>query len=200
MVVGEPVALLVTITVPLKIPWELGAKITLKARVCPGVSMTGVPAPLRVNPAPLSEIWEIVTLAFPVLVTVTLCVEDDPVFTLAKSKTAVLKESTCVADTPVPLRAIRAGEFGALLTIVTLPLAVPAEAGANWTLKVVDRPALRVMGRDRVLRLKPPPVTLTCENVSAPVPLLVNLMVCVLGEPTVTSPKLTLEGVRFTAG
>jgi hypothetical protein len=32
---------------------------------------------------------------------------------------------------PVPLTAIIAGEFGALLTIVTPPLAVPADAGAN---------------------------------------------------------------------
>jgi hypothetical protein len=200
IVVGEPVALLVTVTVPLALPAAVGVKITLNVRFCPGVSVTGVPAPLRVNPAPLSVICETVTFEFPALVTVRFSVEDDPVFTLPKPRVVVLKESTAVAATPVPLRAIAAGEFGALLTIVTLPLAVPAEAGAKRTLKVVDWPEVRDIGSDRVPRLNPLPVTLTCVIVSVPVPLSVNWMVCVLGEPTVTFPKLALEGVIVSAG
>jgi len=43
----------------------------------------------------------------------------------------VLNVRVCVAATPVPLKATSAGELGALLTIVTLPLAFPAVVGAN---------------------------------------------------------------------
>lgn len=128
---GETVAVLVTVTVPVSPPAALGLKITPNVRLCPALRVTGVPAPLRVNPAPLSVICEILTLALPESVTVTLCVDDDPVFTFPKPRFVVLNVSNCVAATPVPLRAITAGEFGALLTMVTLPLAVAADAGAN---------------------------------------------------------------------
>lgn len=131
IVVGEPVAVLVTVTEPESLPAVVGAKITLNARLCPAVSVTGVLAPLSVNPAPFSVILETLTLAFPEFVTVILCVEVDPVFTFPKPRFVVLKVSTWVADTPVPLKAMSAGEFGALLTIVTLPLAAPADAGEN---------------------------------------------------------------------
>jgi len=110
----------------------------------------------------------------PVLVTVTDCVDDDPAFTFPKPKLDVLKESSCVAAIPVPLIERVAGEFGALLTMLTLPLTVPAEAGANWTLKFDDWPGLRESGRARVLVLNPLPATLTWVTVNVPVPLLVN--------------------------
>jgi len=131
IVMGEPVAVLVNVTVPASLPAALGLKITLRVILCPAASVTGVFAPVSVNPAPLSLIWEIVTLALPELVTETLCVDDDPVFTFPKPRLVALNVSTCVAATPVPLRATTAGEFGALLTMLTLPLAVPADAGAN---------------------------------------------------------------------
>ena len=59
---------------------------------------------------------------------------------------------------------------------------------------------MREIGSGRVLVLNPLPVTLTCVIVSVPVPLFVNLIVCVLGEPTVTVPKLALDGVMVSAG
>jgi hypothetical protein len=159
-----------------------------------------VPAPLMVNPAPLSVICETVTLALPVFVTVTLCVDDEPVLTLPKPRFVELKVSTCVAATPVPLRAITEGEVGALLRMVTLPLAVPPDAGANCTLRLVDCPEFRDTGNDRVPALKPLPATLTCVTVRVPVPLLVNWTVCVAGEPTLTLPKLALVGVIVRPG
>jgi len=174
MVLGEPVAVLVTVTVPLTFPAVVGAKMTLNVRVCAGLSVTGVPAPVRLNPAPLSVICDIVTFALPELVTVTVCVDDDPAFTFPKPKLDVLKESSCVAAIPVPLRERVAGEFGALLTMLTLPLTVPAEAGVNCTLKFDDWPGLRESGRARVLVLNPLPATLTWLIVNVPVPLLVN--------------------------
>ena len=75
---------------------------------------------------------------------------------------------------PVPLRAMVVGLLGALLTTETVPLAEPLVAGVNLALKVLDWPGLRETGRDMALALKPEPDTLTCEMVSAAVPLLAN--------------------------
>ncbi len=47
MVAGDPVALLVMVTVPVALPTLVGAKMTLKVSVCPADNPTGVPAPLR---------------------------------------------------------------------------------------------------------------------------------------------------------
>jgi hypothetical protein len=47
MVAGDPVALLVTVTVPDVLPAVVGLKIILKASACPADSPTGVPAPVR---------------------------------------------------------------------------------------------------------------------------------------------------------
>jgi hypothetical protein len=131
-------------------------------------------APLRVNPAPLSLIWEICTFALPVLVIVSVSVDEEPVFTFPKPKLVELKDRTKVCATPVPLSAIVAGELGALLTTLRPPVTAPADAGANCTLKVLDCPAVRVIGNDKELVLKPLPETFTCVTDSFPVPLLVN--------------------------
>ena len=193
-------ALLATVTLPLSVPPAVGENTTANVRCCPAESVTGVPAPLNANPAPLSVIPEIVTLALPVFVTVTVCVEADPAFTLPKARLVLLKESVCEAATPIPPNPIVAGEFGALLTIETAPLTVPADAGENTMLKLVDWLAAREMGSDKALVLKPLPLALTCEIVNGPVPLFVSCTICVLGDPTVTSPKLAVDGVIVNAG
>jgi hypothetical protein len=74
----------------------------------------------------------------------------------------------------VPVIAITAGEFGALLTMVRLPLSVPTDVGPNCTLKLVDWPALSVIGNESVPALNPLPATLTCVTVRVPVPLFVS--------------------------
>lgn len=138
IVTGDPLALLATVTEPLSAPAAVGANKALKVSFCPADSVTGVPAPPRVKPAPLSVILEMVTLALPVLVTVIVCVADDPAFTFPNAKLVLLKDKVCEAATPVPLNAMVAGEFGTLLTTDTAPLTVPAEAGENRILKFVD--------------------------------------------------------------
>lgn len=97
-----------------------------------------MPAPLSEKPVPVSEILEIVTLALPVFVIVTVCVELEPAFTFPNARLVVLNDSVWVAATPVPLNGIVAGEFGALLTMEMDPLTAPAEAGEKTTLKLVD--------------------------------------------------------------
>jgi hypothetical protein len=77
-----------------------------------------------------------VTLRFavPVFLIVSACVLLAPTMTLPKLALAGLKEICgCV---PVPLNAIVAGEFAALLTTLRLPVALPALAGAKPTVSV----------------------------------------------------------------
>ena len=57
-----------------------------------------------------------------------------------------LKESVLVAATPVPLSATVAGEFGALLAILTVPDRLPAVVGANTALNVTLAPGATVLG------------------------------------------------------
>ena len=138
IVLGEPGAVLVTVTVPVSLPAVAGLKITLNVMLCPTTRVSGVPDPLSVNPAPLSAICDIVTFVLPEFFTVTLWVDDVPVLTFPKLRLEVLNESACNAATPVPLKAMAAEEFGALLTTVTLPLSVAADGGSNCTLKLAD--------------------------------------------------------------
>lgn len=43
----------VMVTLPLGLPADTGAKVTLKLALCPAVSVTGVVIPLRLKPVPL---------------------------------------------------------------------------------------------------------------------------------------------------
>ena len=174
MLLGEPDAVLVTVTEPLSLPAALGLNTTLKPIFWPALRVTGVLAPLRLNPVPLSLICDTVTLAFPEFVNVTLCVAEDPAFTLPKAIFVVLNVNVCVATTPVPLSAIAAGEFGALLTMLTLPVTAPADAGLNCTLKLLVCPDDSDIGKANVPVLNPLPVTLTWLTVNVPVPLFCN--------------------------
>jgi hypothetical protein len=200
MLLGEFAAALVTVIVPALLPTALGLKITLNDMLCPALTVIGVSDPVKLNPAPLSLICAMVTLEFPEFVKVTLCVAEDPVFTFPKAMLVVLKASACIAATPVPLSAIAAGEVGALLTTLILPVAAPAAAGLNCTLKLPVWPDISVIGSANLPMLNPRPVTLTWLTDSVPVPVFCNWIVCEAGEPTVTFPKLALDGVIPDAG
>ena len=63
--------------------------------------------------------------------------------------------------TPVPERAIVAGELEALLTSETEPVTEPVEEGVKTTLKLVLAPAARVAGVVRPVKLKLAPETVT---------------------------------------
>ena len=92
---------------------------------CPGASATGVVIPLMCTSFAVAVICEIVTLVFPVLVTVTLLELELPVLMLPKASCTGTAISVNDADTPVPLEATLAGELGALLEIVTVPPRLP---------------------------------------------------------------------------
>ena len=60
IVAGDPVALLVTVTLPLTLPVTAGLKSTLKVRLWPAFKVVGTLKPLVAKPAPVTvavEIW-----------------------------------------------------------------------------------------------------------------------------------------------
>ena len=118
-----------------------------------------------------------------------------PVLTVPKPRLVGVTESVRFAATPVPLNVTKLGELGTLLTTETFPVTLPGACGANCTLNVLLVPGFRVSGRLIVLVLNPLPVAPNCVTVSAAVPLFFNCSVCEFGEPIVTLPKFTLDGV-----
>jgi hypothetical protein len=94
----------------------------------------------------------------------------------------------------VPESATTSGEFVALLTTVTLPARLPAEAGANVTVKEVDWPAARLSGRVIPLVLNPVPVAPTCEMETLEFPVLEIVTLWVALVPVVRLPKLSDVG------
>src|SRR3989449_3381040 len=119
--------------------------------------------PLALKPAPVTVTPEMVTLEFPLLVSVTGNPLLPPTFTLLKLRLVGLAPSKNVAATPVPLRAMVRGEPGALLTMETLPLTLPAARSEEDTSELPPPPP--PIGRLTLgpVMLKPVPVTVACE-------------------------------------
>ena len=143
---GELAALLVTVTLPVTLPAEAGAKATLNEVVCPAARVTGKPIGDRLKPVPLAVICEMVTLAFPVLLTVTVCVALVPMARFPKLNELGLAESCKMEETPVPLRGMLSAGFEALLVSVILPAMLPANVGAKATLNEDERPGATESG------------------------------------------------------
>lgn len=74
----------------------------------------------------------------------------------------------------MPVSETAEGEFAALLTTVKAPAALPAVEGAKVTGRFTIWPAPKLKGSVNEPRANPPPLTLTCETVTAVVPVLVR--------------------------
>ena len=166
IVSGEFGALLVIEMLPVTLPAVVGENSTVNVGLCPALIVNGVDKPLRLNPVPVMLAAEIVTLE--VSVSVTVCDPLLPTKTLPKLTLVGLAAS--VARTPVPLKAIVAGDPEALLVTVMLPVALPADVGANVTVKVAFVPALIVAGTEKPLTLNPGPVMAASVTLSAALP------------------------------
>ncbi len=153
MTSGEFAALLVTVTLPERLPEPAGSNVTLNEVDCPAARVSGTVKPVALNPAPLSLICERVTLALPLLVTVTPCVVLVPVVMLPKLSEAGATVSCITGAMPAPLSATTSGELVVLLTSVRLPVKLLAEAGVNPIVKVQDPPAATISGTVRPLKV-----------------------------------------------
>ena len=137
---GELVALLVTATLPERLPVVVGANVTLKEVDCPAARVRGSAKLVSLNPAPLTLICERDTLELPVFARVTLCVALVPVVMLPKLSEEGDALSWRTGETPVPAREITSGELSVLFTSVRLPEKLLAEVGVKPTVKAEEPP------------------------------------------------------------
>ncbi len=187
------VALLTIETLPVTVPTAVGAKVTLRSALFPAVKVRGRDSPLMLKPVPVTVACEMVTVAVPVLVRITGNVLLLP--STMSPKLLLVGLAVRRSVIPVPESDTEVGELVALLTTEMLPLALPVTVGAKVAAKLVLWPAVSVRGSESPLMLNPLPVTVACETVTLPVPLLVRVTVPLLLLPTVTFPKLRLAGV-----
>ena len=116
--------------------------------------------PLALSPEPVTVTLEIVTLEFPLLVRVAPNELLLPMFTFPKLRLVGLAPSKNVAATPLPLKGIASGEFGALLSSEIEPVTLPGVLGPKMALNEMLFPAAIVAGTVRPEMLKPVPETL----------------------------------------
>lgn len=135
---------MVNVTDPLDEVADVGVNTALKFSVPPAATVLEVLIPETLKPEPLTLTCDKESVELPLFFSVITSELLYPTATLPKLTLVGLTEpSDC---SPVPLRAIVAGEPGALLVIEILPAALPSDVGANVTVNVVFAPTLIVVG------------------------------------------------------
>ena len=196
VVAGEPGALLVIEMLPEALPFTVGANFAVKDALPPAAIVAGSGSPDRLNPAPDAVACEMTVLAFPGLLSVMVAMPLLPTFTLLKlTLVGLIVSWGCV---PVPLSETDSGEFGALLTMEMLPLAFPAEVGANFAVNDVPCPAFSVIGVAKPLMLNPAPEALAEDTTTLAVPVFVNVTATETVAPMTKLPKLMLPGLALS--
>jgi hypothetical protein len=140
----ELVALLVTVTVPGRLPAAAGVKVTFSVATCPGVTICPVLTPLAAYPAPEMLTPETVTFEFPALVKVTLRMLLLPRLTFAKFKLVVLALSMDVAAFTVRVAALLVMLPATLVTVTVncAPLSEMVVAGVVYAEEVAPLTAV----------------------------------------------------------
>ncbi len=138
------------------------------------------------------------SVAFPLLVSVTVFDALLPTLTLLNATGDGLTVSCDCVAVPEPLRLIFSGEPGALLVTEMVPVALPAEAGENSTVNEVA-PFGFTVPVVKPLVENPVPDSLAAETETGAVPVLVSVTETDPLLPTSTLPKLMLEGFAESA-
>src|SRR5271170_4787846 len=135
-----------------------------------------------------------VTLAVPLFVKVISCCPLLPVTTFPNATLPGFASNVEPVLTPVPTMLTICGEPGALSVKVMLPVAPPADVGANCALKERLCPAVNVVGSESPLIPKPDPATVARLIVRLELPLFVSFTLCVPLCPTTTFPNVNADG------
>ena len=159
-VVVDGEALLVNVSVALAAPVVVGLKVTVNEALWPAGMVTGSESPLTLNAELLVLAPVTVTLA-PLAVSIPDELPLVPTTTLPRSMVVGATASCPTAAVPVPDKEMVRVGFEALDVMVRLPLALPADDGANDTLKLVLCPAVSVTGVVIPLKLNPEPLIAT---------------------------------------
>ena len=121
--------------VPFKLTADCGAQVMVTFAVWLGARVMGMPMLLMLKPLPDTLAWVRVILEPPELVNVAEAFWLLPTVTLPKATGLLLTASTPGVTGVADKVTLRVG-FAALLTMLTFPFAVPADCGANITLKL----------------------------------------------------------------
>ncbi len=124
-----------TVTLPVKLPVEVGEKLTVNETLWPADNVNGGLIPEMLKPVPLAETAEMWASDPPVFFTVSVCVEVVP--TVIFVNVMLVGFAVSVGGvTPVPDNGMLT--FAEPLTVSDMvPLTAPAAAGSNVTLNVV---------------------------------------------------------------
>jgi hypothetical protein len=121
-------------TLPLELPADVGAKVTLNVVLWPGVKVRGVVIPEMLKPVPATVTCEMDAFTPPVFFTVSVWLWLCPTVTLVNVK--LVGFAVRVAGvTPVPDSARLSG-LAPLTVSASVPATAPAEVGANLTANV----------------------------------------------------------------
>jgi hypothetical protein len=191
-------ALLVKLSVAVAAPVELGSNDTVYGTLEPAAIVTGSDRPLRVN-AELLLLAAVTRTLAPLAANVPDPVPVNPTTTLPIAIVAGEALSVPAGATPVPESGIVKVEFEAVDVRVREPLALPAAEGSNATLKVAPWPEDKLTGAVIPLKVKPVPLTATCEIVMLELPVLVTVSDSDLVWPSVSLPKDKLDGLGLNA-
>jgi hypothetical protein len=121
MIVGELLALLVIVTLPLTVSALLGENETLSVADCPGAIVAPfIPTPVWMSAA-VTPTLDTVTLEFPLLFKVTGRVSVFPTVSFPNTRVVGVTVKAAVAATPLPLMVSVSVPFDAVLVIKALP-------------------------------------------------------------------------------
>ena len=189
---GEPVPLLVTVTVPVAAPTAVGANVTDRVAWPEGFTVAGTVMPLAVNPVPDTVTPVICRDPVPEFVSTICFTELELVPTFPKLKLLALACRFPVGvAVPVPLNAtVSVGFVGSLLVMERLPVAAAAVVGLKDKDTGADWPALMTFGAVIPLYPNAAPETDTPEIVRSEPPVFDMVKLEVPCDPTTTLPKL----------
>lgn len=186
-------ALLVNVRVALSAPATSGLYVTVNGTLCPAGTIAGSDRPL-IAKRELLEVAAVTVTFVPVAVRLPEAVPLVPATTLPSAIGVGEAVSTPAVVVPVPARGIVSVGFVPFDVTVTEPLALVAVSGEKVTVKVAVCPAATVAGVVIPLRLKPVPLTATCEIVTLVPPVLVKVSESAWWVFVCTVPKFRLVG------
>lgn len=162
--------MLVIVIAPVILLATVGAKPAVSVALCPGANVVLPLIPVALTPAPLTVSPEIVRLEFPVFVSFSTRVVDQPRVIFPNARLPGETPNSRVVAIPVPLTAIDNELSDAVDPIVTAPLALPARDGWKTIVNSTDAPAPSQYGAAIPDTEKPPPVAVAPEIETARVP------------------------------
>src|SRR5439155_1753126 len=150
MVWGLCGALSLRVTAPVRVPVAVGANFTLIVQLAPAATvLPQVPSPAKAKLPLISKLPLNVSVAFPVLVSVTnltaLVVPTAWLPKLSALGERLTPGAGVPDETPLPVRLTFWGLPVALSVRVTVPVSVPVVAGLKTTLNVQLAPAASVL-------------------------------------------------------